>query len=79
MLLFRLLAIFGVVLMLVVIPKLAQTFGSQPAWALWLCLLNPLSLMVFIPAAHNDALMIGLMLTGIWYALRGKRLAAACC
>ncbi|NDK30597.1 polyprenol phosphomannose-dependent alpha 1,6 mannosyltransferase MptB [Nesterenkonia haasae] len=76
-LLFRLLAIFGVALMLLIIPKLAQTFGSHPAWALWLCLLNPLSLMVFIPAAHNDALMIGLMLTGIWYALRGKRLVAA--
>lgn len=75
-LLFRLLAVLGVVLMLVVIPKLARAFGSEPGWALWLCLLNPLSLIVFIPAAHNDALMIGLMLTGAWYALRGRRLAA---
>ncbi|TLP79424.1 polyprenol phosphomannose-dependent alpha 1,6 mannosyltransferase MptB [Nesterenkonia sphaerica] len=76
-LLFRLLAVFGVVLMLLIIPRLAIMFGAQPSWAIWLCLLNPLSLLVFIPAAHNDALMIGLMLAGIWYALRGKRLAAA--
>lgn len=73
---FRMLAVLGVALMLVVIPLLARTFGSQPGWALWLCLLNPLSLIVFIPAAHNDALMIGLILAGIWYAVRGRRLAA---
>jgi hypothetical protein len=75
-LLFRMLAVFGVVLMLLIIPRLAAAFGSQPSWAIWLCVLNPLSLLVFIPAAHNDALMIGLMLAGIWYALRGRRLAA---
>lgn len=75
-LMFRLLAVFGVVLMLLVIPLLARAFGSQPAWALWLCLLNPVSLIVFLPAAHNDALMMGLMLTGIWYALRRRRLIA---
>lgn len=75
-LLFRLLAVFGVVLMLLVIPMLARAFGSQPAWALWLCLLNPVSLIVFLPAAHNDALMMGLVLAGIWYALRRRRLVA---
>lgn len=75
-LLFRLLAVFGVVLMLLVIPMLARAFGSQPAWALWLCLLNPVSLIVFLPAAHNDALMMGLMLAGIWYALLRRRLLA---
>lgn len=74
--LFRLVALVGVVLMAVYIPKLARAFGSAPGWALWLCLLNPLSLMVFIPAAHNDALMIGLILAGTWYALRRRRLLA---
>ncbi|WP_156837237.1 polyprenol phosphomannose-dependent alpha 1,6 mannosyltransferase MptB [Nesterenkonia alba] len=73
---FRLLAVAGVLLMLWSIPRLAEAFGSRPGWALWLCLLNPLSLMVFIPAAHNDPLMIGLMLAGAWYALRRRRLAA---
>ncbi|GFZ90007.1 polyprenol phosphomannose-dependent alpha 1,6 mannosyltransferase MptB [Nesterenkonia alkaliphila] len=75
-LLFRALSVFGLALMLLIIPMLARAFGSQPAWAIWLCLLNPLSLIVFIPAAHNDALMMGLALAGIWYALRRRRLAA---
>lgn len=74
--LFRLLSVLGIGLMLVAIPRLARAFGSQPAWALWLCVLNPLSLLVFLPAAHNDALMIGLMLLGMCCALRRRRLYA---
>ncbi|GAA1803680.1 polyprenol phosphomannose-dependent alpha 1,6 mannosyltransferase MptB [Nesterenkonia flava] len=74
--LFRLLAVAGVVLMCLVIPRLATAFGSAPGWALWLCLLNPLSLIVFIPAAHNDGLMIGLMLAGAWYAVQRRRVVA---
>lgn len=75
-LLFRLLAVFGVILMAVVIPRLAQAFGSPPGWALWICLLNPLSLIVFIPASHNDSLMLGLVLAGAWYALCRNRILA---
>lgn len=75
-LLFRGLSVIGVLLMVFAIPRLARAFGSEPSWALWLCVLNPLSLMVFLPAAHNDALMIGLMLLGMWCALRRRRLYA---
>ncbi len=73
---FRALSVLGVILMVTYIPKLASAFGARPAWAIWLCLLNPLSLIVFIPAAHNDPLMIGLVLASAWYALRRRRLAA---
>ncbi|WP_147106444.1 polyprenol phosphomannose-dependent alpha 1,6 mannosyltransferase MptB [Nesterenkonia populi] len=73
---FRALAVLGVVLMVIYIPRLAAAFGARPAWAVWLCVLNPLSLIVFLPAAHNDPLMIGLMLAGAWYSLKRKRLAA---
>lgn len=73
---FRALAVLGVALMVVYIPRLAAAFGARPAWAVWLCVLNPLSLIVFIPAAHNDPLMIGLMLAGAWYAMRRRRLLA---
>ncbi|MGJ9371747.1 polyprenol phosphomannose-dependent alpha 1,6 mannosyltransferase MptB [Nesterenkonia sp. CF4.4] len=72
--LFRMLSLIGIALMLYCIPRLAKAFGSEPSWALWLCLLNPMTLLVFIPAAHNDALMIGLMLAGTLAGLRGKRL-----
>ena len=74
--LFRLLSVVGVLLMLAFIPRLARAFGSEPSWALWICLLNPMSLLVFLPAAHNDSLMIGLMMAGCWYALQKKRLVA---
>ncbi|GAB3189079.1 polyprenol phosphomannose-dependent alpha 1,6 mannosyltransferase MptB [Nesterenkonia suensis] len=74
--LFRLLSVLGVALMLVALPRLARAFGSEPAWALWLCVLNPLSLLVFLPAAHNDALMIGLMLLGMCCALDRRRICA---
>lgn len=72
-LLFRGLSLIGMALMLYCIPRLARAFGSEPSWALWLCLLNPMTLLVFLPAAHNDSLMIGLMLAGTLAALRRKR------
>ncbi|MBE1513600.1 polyprenol phosphomannose-dependent alpha 1,6 mannosyltransferase MptB [Nesterenkonia halotolerans] len=73
-LLFRCLSLIGMALMLYCIPRLARAFGSEPSWALWLCLLNPMTLLVFVAAAHNDSLMIGLMLAGTLAALRRRRL-----
>ncbi|MCH8571451.1 polyprenol phosphomannose-dependent alpha 1,6 mannosyltransferase MptB [Nesterenkonia sp. AY15] len=73
-LLFRGLSLIGMALMLYCIPRLAKAFGSEPSWALWLCLLNPMTLLVFLPAAHNDALMIGLMLAGTLAGLRRRRM-----
>lgn len=73
-LLFRFLSLIGMALMLYCIPRLARAFGSEPSWALWLCLLNPMTLLVFVAAAHNDSLMIGLMLAGTLAALRRRRL-----
>ena len=75
-LLFRGLSLIGIALMLYCIPRLAKAFGSEPSWALWLCLLNPMTLLVFIPAAHNDALMIGLMLAGALAGLRRRRMVS---
>lgn len=75
-LLFRLLSVLGVLLIAVFASRLARSFGSEPSWAIWLCLLNPLSLIVFLGAGHNDAIMTGLMVAGCWYALRRRRLVA---
>lgn len=75
-LLFRMVSVIGIALIVYAVPRLARAFGSQPAWALWVSLLNPLSLLVFLPAAHNDSLMIGLMMTGCWLALGKRRLFA---
>lgn len=50
---------------------------SQRAWGTALYLLNPLALIEFVGNAHNDALMITLILAGILFHLRGRWLQAA--
>ncbi|MCO4251373.1 polyprenol phosphomannose-dependent alpha 1,6 mannosyltransferase MptB [Pseudarthrobacter raffinosi] len=66
--LFRLVALFGVVLCVIYVPKLAELHGVNPHRALWLTAANPLFLTNFIASVHNDALMIGLALAGLYYA-----------
>ena len=67
-LLFRLVAVAGVVLIALYLPRLARLHGIDPARALWLGVLNPVVLMHFIAGAHNDALMVGLLVTGVTLA-----------
>jgi hypothetical protein len=61
----RLVAVFGVVLMGIALPKLAGALGKDPARAFWLGVCNPLALIHFIAGGHNDALMVGLMVAGL--------------
>lgn len=63
--LFRLIAVAGVVLLAVHVPRLAHAHGIARTKALWLAVLNPLVLMHFVAGAHNDALMVGLMVAGL--------------
>jgi len=65
--LFRLVAAVGVVLCIIYVPKLAELHGVNPQRALWLTAANPLFLTNFIASVHNDALMIGLALAGLYY------------
>ena len=67
--LFRLIALVGVILMLAYVPRLATAHGLEPAKALWLTVLSPLVLMHFVAGAHNDALMVGLMVAGLALAV----------
>jgi hypothetical protein len=66
--LFRLVALVGVMLCIIYVPKLAELHGVNPHRALWLTAANPLFLTNFIASVHNDALMIGLALAGLYYA-----------
>jgi hypothetical protein len=50
------------------VPKLAELHGVNPHRALWLTAANPLFLTNFIASVHNDALMIGLALAGLYYS-----------
>ncbi|PVE20132.1 hypothetical protein DDA93_01395 [Arthrobacter sp. Bz4] len=75
-LLFRLIAIVGVALCVYYVPKLAELHGVNPNRALWLTAANPLFLINFIASIHNDALMIGLALWGLYLAATQKPLRA---
>ncbi|NNG19422.1 polyprenol phosphomannose-dependent alpha 1,6 mannosyltransferase MptB [Naumannella sp. ID2617S] len=66
----RVMALAGVGLMVAVAPALARRAGIRPQAALWATALNPLVLVQFIGGAHNDALMVGLIMVALWLAGR---------
>lgn len=68
LILFRLAGLAGMVLLLVYVPKLAAHFGLNPRRALWLVALNPVVILNFVASAHNDSLMLGLMVAGLYFA-----------
>ncbi|MCQ9165315.1 polyprenol phosphomannose-dependent alpha 1,6 mannosyltransferase MptB [Arthrobacter sp. STN4] len=65
---FRLASLLGLVLLAVYVPRLAARHGFNPQRALWLVVLNPVLLINFIGSVHNDSLMLGLVVAGLYYA-----------
>ena len=63
--LLRLQSVAGVALIAYCIPKLARSFGRDPGPAFVLAVLNPLTLLALVGGAHNDAIMVGLLLAGV--------------
>ncbi|HEX3946141.1 MAG TPA: polyprenol phosphomannose-dependent alpha 1,6 mannosyltransferase MptB, partial [Acidimicrobiales bacterium] len=63
--LLRLLSLAGVALIAWCIPKLARAYGREAGPVYVMAVLNPLVLLTLVGAAHNDAIMIGLLLAGI--------------
>lgn len=61
----RLLAVAGVALIAWTIPKLARSYGREPGPIFLLTALNPLVLLTLVGSAHNDAIMVGLLLCGV--------------
>jgi hypothetical protein len=76
-LLFRLVALAGVVLVAVYLPRLARACGADVRTATWLGLGSPLLLAHLVSGAHNDALMLGLLVAGLAYAAERHGIAAA--
>jgi alpha-1,6-mannosyltransferase len=68
---FRLAALIGLALLVIYVPRLAFAHGIDASPALWLAVLNPLVIMHVVSGAHNDALMIGLIVMG--FALAADR------
>jgi alpha-1,6-mannosyltransferase len=67
----RLVVLLGVILIVWATPRLARRCGVAEVSALWLGAANPLLIMHLVAGIHNEALMLGLMLTGTEFALRG--------
>ncbi|SER73035.1 polyprenol phosphomannose-dependent alpha 1,6 mannosyltransferase MptB [Lentzea albida] len=68
--LYRLAAVLGLLLVVWAVPRLAELAGTNERTALWLGVMNPLVLWHLIGGVHNDALMLGLMLSGTVVALQ---------
>lgn len=61
----RALALVGVALAAACLPPLARRAGVPPERALWLALACPLVTIHLVSGAHNDALMVGLLVAGL--------------
>lgn len=59
--LLRLVALAGGLLVAAALPRLARACGVEPAVAVWLGLVSPLTAIHVAAGAHNDALMVGLV------------------
>src|SRR5690625_6799716 len=49
------------------VPRLARRFGARGDWAQWVFIANPLFGLYMIAGAHNDTLMLGLVLSGMYF------------
>lgn len=74
-LLIRALGMVGCALLAVFLPRLARGLGADPGRATWWVLLSPLVVLQLVAAAHNDLLMIGLLVAGVSLALERRVLA----
>ena len=68
--LLRLLEVAGIALMVAATPTLARSLKRDPAHAVLLGAGSPLVLLSLVAGAHNDALMIGLLVAGLAVAKR---------
>lgn len=66
----RALELGGLALVVWALPALARRSGVDPRRALWFGAANPLVLFHLVSGAHNEALMLGLMLSGMELGLR---------
>ncbi|WP_051072378.1 alpha-(1-_6)-mannopyranosyltransferase A [Corynebacterium caspium] len=74
-LLYKLVAITGFAGIAWAIPRLATYFTTNPAYALWLGVANPLMILHLIGGMHNESLMVGLVCIGLVLTLKNKYFA----
>ncbi|WP_043671717.1 polyprenol phosphomannose-dependent alpha 1,6 mannosyltransferase MptB [Clavibacter michiganensis] len=72
----RLVAVVGVVLMVACGLRIARRRRIDPVRAVWFLAASPLVIFNFVVAAHNDALMMGLLLAGMLAAIDSRPVLA---
>src|SRR4051794_2872736 len=72
----RVIAVLGVALIAVCLPRLARRAGVPVERAVWLALACPLVPIHLVSGAHNDAVMIGFLVAGLALAVVRRPLAA---
>jgi alpha-1,6-mannosyltransferase len=75
LILLRMLSLLGVALMAIAIPSLARSMRRDAAYVFTIAILNPVTVLHLVGGAHNDGLMLGLLLCGLALAKRGRPLA----
>lgn len=73
----RMLAVGGLVLVARFLPRLAAARGADPSRALLLGLCNPLVILHLVAGAHNDALMLGFLVAGLALAAERRPMGGA--
>ncbi len=66
----RILALVGIALLLWAVPRLAREHSLDPAFATWLAVLNPITIVHGVGGEHVDLLMAGLVAAGLAVASR---------
>ncbi|WP_051209009.1 polyprenol phosphomannose-dependent alpha 1,6 mannosyltransferase MptB [Propionicicella superfundia] len=66
----RIPALVGVALIVLFLPRIAHTMGVDAQEVAWLATINPLLVIDFVGGAHNDALMMGLVVLALWVAMQ---------
>lgn len=74
--LMRLPALVGVALIMHYLPRLGHQMGVPPADVAWFSAINPLLVIDFVGGAHNDALMMGLVVLALYLGNQGRFLIA---
>ncbi len=67
----RIPALLGVGLIVHLLPRVARQMGLDPRRTAWFATINPLLVIDLVGGAHNDALMLGLVVLALWCAYRG--------
>ncbi len=67
----RLVSILGLVAASWAVSRLARRSHVSPTTALWLGILNPLTILHLVGGIHNESILLGLLLVGLEVGLRG--------